>query len=394
MKTMRPSGTAIGCLTLLAVFLVCATVPAQLAPVPVWQSRATNTYISNHLAVSPDGQLVASLGTNNSIQIWSMSDGAPLIALSGHRSWIGDLAFSPDGTLLASGSGDSSVRVWRTSDWSLAYSVASASQGPPVAFSPDSGTLALGTGKTIELRRAADGTLIHSWTATTGEMRALAFSPDGTRLASGAGFRGIDTALKIWESPSGALLRSVPTAQTYGIGHVAFSPDGLQVVTGSEFLSSGPMQSWRVSDGALLKTFPLAAFSMSFSADGSVMGAVGANIFFFRAADGVLIQEYADGFTNFTQGEKGIAFAPSGSFVRSRGNGEVLAGRVPVLVSTPSLQGGQMNLRWVGGTGRYALQRVPVIGGEWQDEGGILTSNSVTFTPGSPSGFFRVVDVP
>jgi WD40 repeat protein len=374
--------------------MVSSAVRAQVTPSIVWQSKATNGYISNPVAISPDGSVAATLGTNNSVQIWNVSNGVPLIALSGHGMWIGDLAFSPDGAFLASGSGDSSVRVWRTADWSFAYSVPSASQGPPVAFSPDSGTLAVGSGTTIQLRRATNGALIHSWTATTGEMKALAFSPDGNKLASGAGIRGFDTALKIWEVPNGTLLRSVPTAQTYGIGRVVFSPDGLQVLAGSEYLYSGPMQSWRVSDGALLRTFPLAAYSMVFSADGAVLAAVGTNIVFFRAADGTLIQEYSDGFASFTQGEKGIALAPSGCFIRSRGLGEVLAGRVPVLVSMPSIQAGQMIIRWVGGTGRYQLQRVSAIGSGWQDEGGIVTTNSVTVTPSTPSGFYRVIALP
>lgn len=373
---------------------VSTVVGAQVAPTVVWQSTATNDYVLNPVAISPDGRVVATMGTNDSVQIWSASNGVPVIALSGHATWIGDLAFSPDGAWLASGSGDWNVRVWRTADWSFAYSIPSASQGPPVAFSPDSGTLAVGSGATIQLRRATDGALLQSWTATTGEMKAVAFSPDGSKLASGAGYRGIDTELKIWEIPGGRLLRSVPTAQTYGIGQVTFSPDGLQVVTGSAYLYSGPMQSWRVSDGTLLRTFPLAAYAMSFSADGAVLAAVGTNILFFRAADGALIQEYSDGFAGISRGEKGIALTPSGDFIRSRGFGEVLAGRIPVLVSPPGIQGGQMMISWVGGSGRYQLQRVSALGGDWQDEGGVLTSNSVTLTPGTPTSFYRVMALP
>src|SRR5262249_44715045 len=146
----------------------------------------------------------------------------------------------------------------------------------------------------------------------------LAFSPDGSKLASGAGFRGVDTALKFWAVPGGGLIRSVPTAQTYSVGRLAFSPDGQVVVTGSEDLYSGPMQSWRVIDGALLRTFPMRAYAMAFSGDGAVLAAAGTNILFFRTSDGALIQEYADGFAGFTEGEKGIALN-AGLFVRSRG---------------------------------------------------------------------------
>lgn len=386
MKTTQQSVRKTGRLLLCLCFVAFTAARAQVTPTIVWQSKATNSYILNPLAISPEGSVVATLGTNNSVQLWSVSNGVPLIALSGHGMWIGDLAFSPDGAFLASGSGDRSVRVWRTADWSQAYSIATTSQGPPVAFSPDSATLAIGSGASIQLRRATNGGLLQSWIATSGWwMTALAFSPDGSMLASGAGARGIDTSLKIWEVPSGALLRSVPTAQTYSIVRVVFSPDGQQVLTGG---GAGPMQSWRVSDGTLLRTFPDPAYAMAFSTDGAVLASVWTDITFYRSSDVVLIQKYSDGFASFSSGEKGIALTPAdGLFVRSRGLGEVLAGRVPVLVSAPSIESGQMIIRWVGGAGRYQLQRSLELGDGWQDEGGVLTTNSVTITPTLPTAF-------
>jgi WD40 repeat protein len=276
-------------------------------------------------------------------------------------------------------------------DWSLAYSVPSSSQGPPVAFSPDSATLAIGSGTSIQLLRATNGAMFHSWTATKGYMKALAYSADGSKLASGAGGRGVDTSMKIWEVPSGALIRSVPTAQTYSITRIVFSPDGQQVLTGGY----DPMQSWRVSDGTLLRTFPEPAYAMAFSGDGTVLASVWTNITFFRSSDGVFIQKYTDGFASYSPGEKGIAFTPVGGlFVRSRGLGEVLAGRVPVLVSAPSIENAQMILRWVGGTGRYQLQRAAEPSGIWQDWGGVLTTNLASVRLDTAEGYFRVVALP
>jgi WD40 repeat protein len=261
-----------------------------------------------------------------------------------------------------------------------------------VAFSPDSATLAIGTGSTIELRRATNGALFNSWTATSGWwMTALAFSPDGSKLASGAGARGVDTSMRIWEVPSGALLRSVPTAQTYSIVRIVFSPDGQQVLTGG----SDPMQSWKVSDGTLLRTYPDPAYAMAFSEDGTVLASVRTDITFYRTSDGALMQKYSDGFAGYSPGQKGIALTPAGGrFIRSRGHGEVLAGRVPVLLSAPSIEGGQMIVRWVGGTGRYQLQRALALDGGWQDEGSDLTTNSATVISGNSSAFYRVVDLP
>jgi WD40 repeat protein len=388
---MQCSGMKNRLLVVLCGALLAVTAPAQTnVPAILWQVPATNSFILNPLAVAPDGATVATAGAGDSVQIRRLSDGSPITNLLGRPF---HLAFSPDGAFLATGGGGGTISVWRVTDWSLAYSFSIPYQGPVVVFSPDSTTLAVGNSTTIELRRVTNGALFHSWTATTGRVEALAFSPDGTMLASGAGVRGKDINLVFWGIPSGNLIRSIPTAQTYGIASIAFSPDGSQVLTGSEYLYSGPMQLWRVSDGALLRTYPFAAYAASFSPDGAVFAAIGTNIAFFRATDGKLVQEYSDKATDLSA-RKDIALASLGRFVWTRGRGDVLAGQIPLLISSSSIESGQIVIRWVGGSGRYQLQRAAEIGGAWQDEGGILTTNSVAITPSTPSAFYQVIALP
>jgi hypothetical protein len=377
------------------LFGLCAPLIAQTAPNIVWQATNTHGYMSSPVAVSPDGSVAATLGSNYMVQIWRMSDGTSVRTLPGYGLWVGTLTFSPDGVYLASGGGDRTAKVWRTADWSAAYSIATANQGPPVAFSPDSATLAVGNGANIELRRATNGSLIHSWPATTGALTALAFSPDGGKIASGAGMRGIDTTMQFWEVPSGAWVRTIPTAQTYSIGRIVFSPDGSQVLTGSEFLYSGPMEAWRVADGALLRTLPEPAYAMAFSVDGTVLAAAGTNITFRRTSDWALIEEYVDGFATYTQGPKGIEISSTnGLFVRSRGPGEIMVGRVPVLVSGSCMENGQMIISWVGGSGKFQLQRSLGLGDDWQDEGDVLTGYSTVIAPEASNAFYRVLSLP
>ncbi len=64
------------------------------------------------LAFSPDGQLLATAGSEGIIYLWNAADGLFLRTLEGHRGSIRDLAFSPDGSLLASVSADGSLRLW------------------------------------------------------------------------------------------------------------------------------------------------------------------------------------------------------------------------------------------------------------------------------------------
>ncbi len=70
------------------------------------------------LAISSDGLLLASTGSDLTARIWSVpallaGDDDPLLAtLIGHRYYVTDADFSPDGRLLATAGNDGTVRVW------------------------------------------------------------------------------------------------------------------------------------------------------------------------------------------------------------------------------------------------------------------------------------------
>jgi WD40 repeat protein len=57
------------------------------------------------LAVSPDGKLLVSGGSNGLVRIWGMETGRELAVLRGHKGCVNAVVFSPDGKILASGGG-------------------------------------------------------------------------------------------------------------------------------------------------------------------------------------------------------------------------------------------------------------------------------------------------
>src|SRR5262249_12796905 len=75
-----------------------------LAGLTEWEAYAA--------AVSPDGKLLASTGTDKQILVWELATGTLRYRLANQAFPVSALAFSPDGATLASGGGDRLVRLW------------------------------------------------------------------------------------------------------------------------------------------------------------------------------------------------------------------------------------------------------------------------------------------
>jgi WD40 repeat protein len=89
----------------------------------MWYSY-TGAYISD-VKYSPDGQFVASSGSDNKIKLWDAQTGDLIRTFSGHTNDVSCIAFSPDSQMIASGTGgfdaseESNIKLWQVSDGSL-----------------------------------------------------------------------------------------------------------------------------------------------------------------------------------------------------------------------------------------------------------------------------------
>jgi WD40 repeat protein/serine/threonine protein kinase len=107
--------------------------------------RTLNHQKSNLLAVaiSPDGQTVATGDSDHAVRLWDAATGKERAVLLGHGQSVQGMAFSPDGHTLATVSRDATIGLWDV-DKAQRRSVLRGHIGRiwGVAFSPDGRTLA------------------------------------------------------------------------------------------------------------------------------------------------------------------------------------------------------------------------------------------------------------
>ncbi|MDE0084544.1 MAG: WD40 repeat domain-containing protein [Candidatus Poribacteria bacterium] len=115
------------------------------------------------LAFSPDGELLASSGSDSTIHLWNPRSGHLIHTFRGHTDRVRALSFSPDGETLVSGSWDGTIRFWDLSTKQQRLSISGHWQEVnALAFSADSKTLISGIA----------GSIIHKWDIETGQLKS------------------------------------------------------------------------------------------------------------------------------------------------------------------------------------------------------------------------------
>lgn len=221
------------------------------------------------IAISPDGQRIASTHQQSTIFLWG-PDGRLLHRLNSHQGEVNDVAFSPDGQTLASVGQDGTVRIWSREGALLKTIKAHQKRVQSVVFSPDGQYLtSAGEDKLVKLW-SLDGKLIRTFTGHRNFVWDVAFSPDGRSLAS----TGWDNTVILWNL-DGTKIRTMSNPMPSDQGEnrlvsVTFSPNNQTLVAGDW---RGNMVWWQV-DGTLLHTASEhrnAVVSLIFSPDGQTL---------------------------------------------------------------------------------------------------------------------------
>ncbi len=176
------------------------------------------------LAVSGDGQWLASASWDHTVRLWPLAGGAPRV-LEGNAQNVNGVAFTPNGRNLVSAGYDATLRIWRLADGAVSVRNLPTPLNS-VAVAPDGEIVAAGAdGKVYFL--TPQGELRGDVQASPTPIIAVALSPDG-KLVAAAGIRG---SVAVIERNSRKLERTL-VGPGLPVWSVAFFPDSRTLLTG------------------------------------------------------------------------------------------------------------------------------------------------------------------
>jgi WD40 repeat protein len=236
----------------------------------------------NAVAVSPDGQTLATGSEDGAVQLWGVAPhhyhkiGGPLTGYSGP---VESVAFSPDGQILATGSADGTAQLW---DVTTGQQIGGPLTGhtdavDAVAFSPDGQTLATGSvDGTARLWHVATSRPIHAGSPVLPtQALPVAFNPASKILATGTE----DGTVQLWDVATHVKIATLPTSDTVPVNSVAFSPHGQTLAIGyddgTQLWSVAPHHYHEIGGplppGAPLPGFVSRVALVAFSHDGKIL---------------------------------------------------------------------------------------------------------------------------
>jgi WD40 repeat protein len=166
---------------------------------------------------SDRGNKLLSSATERSLQVWDVWRGRSLYSLNG----IGPIAFARNGNLAATGGGRSAIRLWDVPAGQLLRNIAipSSKEGvTAIALTEDGETLvhAISESNRIFVWNLEAGEIRHTLNGHEGEVEAIVISPDGKLFASSSE----DGTIILWDLATGRKLKAME-----GKGAIVFSPD-------------------------------------------------------------------------------------------------------------------------------------------------------------------------
>ena len=239
------------------------------------------------LSFSPDGQFLATVGLENSLDLWA-SDGTLLQRIAAHERAVTSLSIRSDGQRILTGSDDRTAKLWSREGELLQVLQSGEATVTTVAFAPDGETWAIADAEGQVSLWTGGERPEQTISAHESWVLGLSFHPEGDRFATASR----DGTVKLWNRQTGTLLQTL-SPQDSGITSLAFSPDGETLAT-----SDAEGQVWLRRGENYQEIQPLTAVSdsrilnLAFSPDGQFLATTTAEgVIYIWSARGELLRE-------------------------------------------------------------------------------------------------------
>ncbi|MFN8374432.1 MAG: hypothetical protein U0694_16335 [Anaerolineae bacterium] len=244
------------------------------------QPLSSWAHLGGNFVLAPSGEVFANSAYGTGLLIGQMETGETLFQLEPYSEDDRLLVFNADSTLLAAAErpinlpaeNEQLIQIWDTHTGILLMTLPTYRNGTNgIAFQPTSAhIITITTDDYASVVDVQTGDEVAAFPHDeAGFYYGLAFSPDGARLALGRG--GVEVnVIQIWdvsEFPTRSIQATITlTGSRYEAARqLLFSPDGTLLAA---ITSDQRVQIWNSSSGALLKTIDYAATCFAFSPDG------------------------------------------------------------------------------------------------------------------------------
>ncbi|GIX03530.1 MAG: hypothetical protein KatS3mg113_0536 [Planctomycetaceae bacterium] len=224
------------------------------------------------LAVSWDGQWVATGSDDHQVRLFPLADGQSAAVLTGHRQRITHVDFSRDHQRLLTCSMDGTCRVWHLPSQRL-LQFFSDEQLPPLhaaCWSPDNQTVVYGGEAALISYDVVSVSMVHQ--ADEQRVQSLNVHPNGSWHVTG----GSDGRVTLWDSGSGNPIRQFSGHQG-AVQAVAIRPDQQQLASGG---TDQKLILWNINDPSkphyVINT-PAAVTLLAYSHDSKKLLAAGSD---------------------------------------------------------------------------------------------------------------------